>query len=579
MTDQINNPTQKPAPKDKNSTDNIFLNAAAMAGGTMMSRVLGLFRDITFAAFFDRTITDAWGVAFRLPNLFRRLLGEGSLSVAFIPVFIECKNSDSKKASDVISDSEKASASGKSSDSKKASDIISDSKFLSESGKNSDSARASNLINSFYTMLLMLLGVLTLLGILFSKQIIGLIINDHFSSVPGKFELTVRMSQIMFGFIFLMSTYAFFMGILNSLGEYKIPAMAPTFFNVAMIVSNFIPKSWQPIEGDALAWGVIVGGFLQTIVLVPALIKKGYFPKPKWDFGNRDSRRVWLNMLPGMLGTGLLQITTIINTNFASSLGEGSNTYIYLADRLLELPLSLVAVSLGTALLPTLSNEFSNGRKQKMIDTLSYYLRVNLYVCLPAAVGLLILAYPITKILFGRGEFVEADVLATKSIVMVYALTLIVSSSVRVLVPGFYAIKNTWLPSTVSLIAMITHILVAPILMKHYQLVGLVASTCISGFVNFALVYVCYRFMVGSLGLWTLIKRLILFLVPLSGVVVVCLLGQYAFGFANGLLERIAILSAVLVMAAYVYFKISKTMDLEEYKTSFAKLFFLLRHI
>jgi putative peptidoglycan lipid II flippase len=428
-------------------------------------------------------------------------------------------------------------------------------------------------------MLLVLLSVLTLLGILFSKQIIGLIVQDHFSAVPGKFDLTVRMSQIMFGFIFLMSTFAFFMGILNSLGEYKIPAMAPTFFNVAMIASNFFPKSWQTVEGDALAWGVIVGGFLQTAVLIPALIKKGYLPKPKWDFGNRDSLRVWVNMLPGMLGTGLLQITTIINTNFASSLGEGSNTYIYLADRLLELPLSLVAVSLGTALLPTLASEYTNGRKQNMIDTLSYYLRVNLYVCLPAAVGLLILAYPITKILFGRGEFIEADVMATKNIVMVYALTLIVSSSVRVLVPGFYAIKNTWLPSTVSLISIVAHVLIAPILMKKYQIVGLVASTALSGFINLVLVYVSYRFMVGPLGLWTLVKRLILFLVPLSGVAVVCLLGQYAFSFSEGFFSGVGILISVLLMAAYIYFKISKTMELEEYKTSFAKLFFLLRHI
>jgi putative peptidoglycan lipid II flippase len=516
--------------------ESVFLNAAAMAGGTMMSRILGLVRDMTFAAVFDRTITDAWGVAFRIPNLFRRLLGEGSLAVSFVPVFVECKNSQ-------------------------------------------DPMRAKNLVNCFYAMLLILLSVLTLLGIAYSEKIIALIIQDHFDSVAGKFALTVRMSQIMFGFIFLMSTFAFFMGILNSLGEFRLPAIAPTFFNVAMISSNFVPRQWQVVEGDALAWGVILGGVLQTGILIPALIKKGYFPKPKWDFKNADSWRVWKGMLPGLVGTGLLQITTIINTYFAASLGEGSNTYIYLADRLLELPLSLVAVSLGTALLPTLSQEQSLGRKQSMIDTLSFYLRVNLYVCLPAAVGLMILSYPMTKILFGRGEFDENDVLITQSVIMIYSLTLIGASSVRVLVPGFYAIKNTWLPSVVSVVCLVFHVLMAPILMQHFQIRGLVSSTMLSGFLNLILIYSCYQVMVGKLQTKLIFKRLCLMMVPLSSVIFICILGQHLFAFFQALLMQLIALMGTIVLAGYLYFKISKVMELEEYKTSFEKLLPLLRKI
>jgi putative peptidoglycan lipid II flippase len=414
-----NSPTQA---RSSESARNVVVYALSMAFGTMTSRVLGLVRDMVFTALFSRTVTDAWTTAFRLPNMFRRLLGEGALSVSFIPVFVESRIQD-------------------------------------PSG-----VRSRNLVNGLYTLLLIALMVITTLGTIFTEPILNLLLDSQYSLVPGKFELTLRMSRIMFSFVFMISSYAFFMGILNALGKYALAAIAPTLWNITMIASTFVPVAWLTSPGDAIAWGVVVGGALQTGILIPALVKAGYFPRLRADLRdcvlNPDVLKIFRNMLPGLLGLGLLQITTIVNLRFASQLGEGPISYIYLADRLLELPLSLVSVSLGTALLPTLSAMWARGERVRMIETANYYLRLNLFVAVPAAIGLYVLAGPMIELLFQRGNFKSADTQSTALVVQVYAFILLSSSCVRVLVPGFYAVKNTWLPAVVSGICLVVHIVV-----------------------------------------------------------------------------------------------------------------------
>jgi len=520
---QHSNPSDSPPNSRKSKgisakpKDGVAFHALSMAFGTMTSRVLGLVRDMAFAAMFSRTVTDAWNVAFRLPNMFRRLLGEGSLSVSFIPVFVDARVQD-------------------------------------PSGE-----RARNLVNGFYTMLLVVLGVLTTLGIIFAEPVIRLLVEDNFDAIPGKFDLTVHMAQIMFGFIFLMSTYAYLMGILNALGSFALPAMAPTFFNIAMIIANFIPLGWQKIPGEALAWGVIVGGFLQTGALVPSLIKKGYFPKIRWRGLSSDILRVWRNMLPGMLGMGLLQITTIVNTNFASRLGEGSNTYIYLADRLLELPLSLVSVSLGTALLPTLAGLWSKGAKDNMVETANYYLRLNLLIAIPAALGLYFLSMPIVQLLFERGQFLTDDSMVTASVVQIYSLTLIVSSSVRVVVPSYYAIKNTWLPAVISAACLLLHILIAPILMGQFGIRGLVISTLLSAGLNLCTLMAFYPFFIGKFHFGKMFFSIGRYCLAGVGLILVCLCYEPIFHFFLNALSfgvffsRLISVILVISVSAVVY--------------------------
>lgn len=497
-----------------------------MATGTMMSRVLGLLRDMAFAAMFNNTVKDAWAVAFRLPNMLRRLLGEGSLAVSFIPVFVDARAQD-------------------------------------PTGQ-----RAQNLVNGFYTFLLVILGTVTALGILYSPEIVALMVEAPFKAIPGKFELTVHMARIMFIFIFFMSTYAYFMGILNALGSFALPAMAPTLFNVAMIIANFVPTSWQKVEGDALAWGVTIGGFLQTVILVPALIKKGYFPRLSWQAGNRDIRKVYINMLPGILGSGLLQIMTFVNTKFVAEFGEGANTYIYFADRLLELPLSLVSVSIGTALLPLLAGFWEKGQKDKLIESSNFYLRLNLFVAIPAAIGLYALSGPIVDILFVRGKFTAADALVTTSILEIYAFLLISSSSVRVFVPVFYAIKNTWLPALISAVCLLAHLIAAPVLMKHFGIQGLVFSTLGSATLNLILLLLCAHFLIGSFQMSRVFSSLLKFALPSGALWVVTQLYQTMLPEEASRILKIGLLLGVIGLSVLVFTWISKWMKLEEYNSS-----------
>ncbi len=519
----------------KKPGDRVVLQALSMAFGTMTSRVLGLIRDQVFTALFNSTVTDAWVVAFRIPNMFRRLLGEGSLSVSFIPVFVDAQVAD-------------------------------------ETG-----ARSRNLVNGFYTMLLIFLGALTALGIVFAEPIVRLIVEDHFNSIPGKFELTVYMTQIMFGFIFLMSTYAFFMGILNALGQYALPAMAPTFFNIAMILSNFWPGEWQSHQGEALAWGVLAGGLLQTGILFPALMKSGFFPKIQWNGFTKDISKVWLNMIPGMLGMGLLQIMTIVNTNFTSSLGKKANTAIYLADRLLELPLSLVSVSLGTALLPTLASLWAKGEKEKTTETANYYLRLNLFVAVPAALGLFFLSTPIVQLLFERGQFLPEDTLVTASVLEIYSFTLILSSSVRVLVPSYYAVKNTWFPAVVSACCLVVHILVAPIWMQYWGIRGLVGSTCMTAGLNLLCLILFYSKFIGRLGIGKILVSVMKFLIAGFVLAGICQLYPYMdavlMNFGLGVfIPRLLAVGFTIGFAAIGYGVISYLLETEEFHHVFNSL-------
>jgi putative peptidoglycan lipid II flippase len=514
------------------------VHAALMAVGTLTSRILGLARDMAFAALFSRTVTDAWTTAFRLPNLFRRLLGEGSLSVSFIPIFV-------------------------------------DTWVFHPDVEGQPSAEVKNLINSFYTVLLVILSVLTVVGIIWAEPLLRLLLDQNYESIPGKLELTVRMARIMFGFIFLMSTYAYFMGILNALGKFALAAVAPALFNIAMIISTFVPTKYLPSEGDGLAWGVILGGFLQVGILVPALKKMGFMPEVQKSFSlamaNIKVKKIFKNMLPGMLGMGLLQITTIVNLRFASSLSEGAISYIYWADRLLELPLSLVSVSLGTALLPALAKLWSQKEVSKMAETSNYYLRLNMFIAVPAAIGLLSLAQPIVEVLFMRGRFNLVDAQNTAAVVKIYAIQLIASSAVRVFVPSFYAIKNTWLPALIASLSLVVHILIAPHLMSAFGLVGLSSTALISAALNFIGLAIAYNWILGSFGWLKVLKSMALFSIAGLGLfaAVQVYWPIYEF-FGENIWGKLIALIVAVGLGAGVYGVIAWMMGLEEMKTTSA---------
>lgn len=432
-----------------------------MSSGTMLSRVLGYVRDAVLMAAFSRTVTDAFIVAFRLPNLVRRLLGEGSLSVSFIPVYVDQLAQD-------------------------------------ESGE-----RARRLANATYTLLSSVTLTLTLLGFILMPQVIELWVGDKagFAAIPGKLELTITLSRIMIAYVYLVTLFAFLSGIANAHHRFFMPAVAPAIFNFVMIVFALWPEPANSVPGSLLAWGVVVGGVLQTGLVGVALYRMGHLPRWTLKIQAAGLKTVLVNLGPGLVGLGIYQVMTIANTFFAARLPEGTQTYIYNSDRILELPQSIVAISLGTALLPTFARLLSRGEKAAMLDVAADGLKTMLFLALPAAVGMGLLAQPIIQLLFMRGQFGPADVQATAEIVQIYATLLVVSSLAKVTVPGFYAMKNTWFPAVVAGLVLLVHLMLASFWVETYGVAGLAMATTVSGALNMLVLQIGFRWMIGPVGL------------------------------------------------------------------------------
>lgn len=430
----------------------------------MLSRVLGMVRDILISTLFSRTVTDAFVVAFRLPNMFRRLLGEGSLSVSFIPVFVGELNVPAEELEAVRAQ------------------------------------RARDLANGIYTILMIVTVTLTVLGIIFMEPLLRLMLRgESYLSIPGKLEQTVVLGRIMFGYLFLVTTYAYYMAIANALNKFLIPAMGPALFNLFCVISSILPQEWLDQPGAMSAWGVIVGGVFQALIVGVQIWRLGFFPRITMKLRTPGMWIVLRNMIPGILGSGVSQLTTIVNMTFASYLPEGSHSYVYWGDRILELPQSLIAISLGAALLPMLSKHWVEGKKQLMVETANKYLRFLLYLSMPAAVGMYVLALPLVQVLFVRGQFGYDDAIATVNVIQIYSVLLIFSGVTRVVVPSFYAMKNTWLPAVLGALSLLVHLGLCQFTIKEYGLNGLVGSTAASGMFNAVTLLICFRFMIGPI--------------------------------------------------------------------------------
>ena len=520
------NTAKSPASNVSHSSEDrrsVTASAVIFALGTMLSRILGLVRDMMTARYFSAEVRDAFMVAFRLPNLFRRLLGEGSLSISFIPVFVELVQGKRKEES-------------------------------------------HRLVNSVFAILMTVSITVSLLGILLMDDVVRLVLSgDEYRRIAGKVELTIYLSRIMFSFLVLMSLFAFFMAILNSLGKFALSALAPCFLNIAMISGAVISARWAAPE-VVLAWAVIVGGFLQMAILIPPVVRSGYFPKPTWQWNNPETFRVLKTLLPSIFGMSIMQVTQIVNLHFASYLPQGTHSAFYLADRVLELPLSIFVVSIGSALLPTLSRFWAEKNHDAMSETINHYIRLILFVALPAGVGMFVLARPITEVLFQGREFTAQDTAMTATIIQVYAFGLLVTGGVRILAQGFYAIQNTWFPACAAAVAVIAHLIFAANFTKAFGIAGLASATVASAAVNLALLILAYNAWIGSLHPRKLLIGLAKFIV--GAIVMIFVLQIY------GLLElelgvtRIAKATALgitIVCGAASYMAVAHVLRVPEY--------------
>ena len=441
----------------RGSENSRVVRAAGIVGmATMLSRVFGFIRDMIVAGLFGAGLTtDAFFVAFRIPNLLRRLLAEGSLTVSFVPVFTE---------------------------------------YL----KNRNREEALELADVTFTALSILLVVVSLLGILLSPLIVT-VMAPGFVKSPAQYDLAVFLTRMMFPYILLISLVALCMGILNSLRHFAAPALSPVVLNLAMILAALTLRSFFREPITALAIGVMAGGVLQLAMQWPFLARMGVRLKPNFRFRHPGLRRIGLLMLPASFGAAIYQINIFIGTILASLLPTGSVSYLHSADRIVELPLGVFAIAVGTATLPSFSEQVAQGRFDELKRTIAFSLRIILFITVPATVALIALRVPIISVLFQRGEFGISSTLNTAQALLFYSVGLWAFSVIRIIVSAFYSLQDTKAPMKAAIVALIVNALFSVALMFPLRHGGLALATSIATAVNVGMLWVILRKRIGKL--------------------------------------------------------------------------------
>ncbi|WP_312803259.1 murein biosynthesis integral membrane protein MurJ [Atlantibacter hermannii] len=391
---------------------NLLKSLAAVSSMTMFSRVLGFARDAIVARVFGAGMaTDAFFVAFKLPNLLRRIFAEGAFSQAFVPILAEYKSKQGEEA--------------------------------------------TRLFVSYVSGLLTLaLALVTVAGIVGAHWVI-LVTAPGFVDTADKFALTEQLLRITFPYILLISLASLAGAILNTWNRFSVPAFAPTLLNISMIGFALfaVPYFHPPVL--ALAWAVTVGGVLQLLYQLPHLKKIGMLVLPRFNFRDAGAMRVMKQMGPAIVGVSVSQISLIINTIFASFLVSGSVSWMYYADRLMEFPSGVLGVALGTILLPSLSRSFASGNHQEYNRLMDWGLRLCFLLALPSAVALGILAEPLIAALFQYGKFNAFDAVMTQRALVAYSVGLTGLIVVKVLAPGFYSRQDIKTPVKIAIVTLI----------------------------------------------------------------------------------------------------------------------------
>ena len=425
---------------------NLLRALATVSSMTLLSRILGFVRDFFIArAFGAGAATDAFFVAFRLPNLLRRMFAEGAFSQAFVPILGEYRNR-----------------------------------------RGTDDTRA--LIDRVATLLALVVAGVTLLGILGAPWLIY-ITAPGFAADADKFDLTVMLTRITFPYILFMSLVAMAGGVLNTFSRFAIPAFTPVLLNLSFIGMSLFAAPFFDPPVLALAWAVFIGGLLQLALQIPALMRIGMLPRIKLDLQDPGVRRIFKLMLPAILGVSVSQISLLINTVFASFLESGSVSWLYYADRLMEFPAGLLGVALGTILLPSLSRSHADGNGGEFSGLLDWGLRLTLMLTLPAALALALLATPLVATLFHHGQFSTHDVLQTRSALIAYSIGLTGLILVKVLAPGFYSRQDIRTPVKIALGVLVLTQLMNLAFIKPLAHAGLALSIGLASLVNAALLY------------------------------------------------------------------------------------------
>lgn len=497
---------------------NLLKTLFTISGMTMLSRITGLIRELLIARAFGASgFTDAFFVAFRIPNLLRRLFAEGAFSQAFVPILAEYANQKGEK-------------------------------------------ETKSMVDQVASALFWALLIVTVLGIIGAPFVVY-VIATGFDDNPEIFDASVLMTRMMFPYILCMSLVALSGGILNTYREFRIPAFTPVLLNLSFIAASLLvaPHMDQPVY--ALAGAVFVGGILQLGFQIPALRKLKMFPKIsanlKAVYQSESVKRVIKQMIPATFAVSVAQISLMINTNIASHLTKGSVSWISYADRLMEFPNALLGVALGTILLPSLSRASAKNDAKEYSELLDWGLRLTFLLAAPAAIFLMTLPKPFTTTLFHYGKFNVLDVYMTSEALIAYGVGLIGLILVRILAPGFYAKQDIKTPVKIAIVVLIITQILNAIFVPLIAHAGLALAIGLGACVNALWLYIGLR----RRGIYQPKAGWLLFLVKLLGAL--CLLAGFSLWAASYFdwialqatpFYRMLILGIIMVLCGIVYF-------------------------
>ncbi|MFO7857322.1 MAG: murein biosynthesis integral membrane protein MurJ [Ectothiorhodospiraceae bacterium] len=495
-----------------------LLRSTAVFGGlTMISRVLGLARDIVFAAVFGSSAaTDAFFVAFKIPNFMRRLFAEGAFSHAFVPV-------------------------------------------LSEYRSHSDTATVRTLVARVSGVLLLILLALTVTAVLAADALV-VVFAPGFRDDPETFRMAADMLRITFPYLLFISLVACAQGVLNTYGRFGPPAFAPVLLNLVLIASAWWWTDWFAEPIHALAWGVLIAGVAQLLLMLPFLRAVGMLtlPRPRWR--DEGVQRILRLMLPAVFGSSVAQINLLVDTILASFLMTGSVSWLYYSDRLMEFPLGVFGVALGTVILPRLSGEHAAASAEQFSRTLDWALRWAMLIAVPATVGLAVLAGPILATLFQHGAFTPADVRAATLSVVAYALGLHGFILVKVLSPGYFARQDMRTPVQCAAISMVGNMVLSTsaviwLIDTGWGHAGLALATGLGASLNAGLLFAGLRrrgiYQPG--GHWLRFLARVGFCAGLMGLGLWLVAGEIEVWLERTAMERALALAGWLVLGMVVY--------------------------
>lgn len=486
---------------------------AAVGSMTLLSRILGFVRDTIIARVFGAGLyADAFFVAFKLPNLLRRLFAEGAFSQAFVPILAEYKTRRGHEAT-------------------------------------------GDLVDHVATLLALILVGVTVLGML-AAPVLVYVSAPGFAAVPQKFDLTVQLLRLTFPYILLISLVSLAGGILNTYSKFSVPAFTPVLLNLSFIACALwaAPYFHPPIL--ALGAGVLLGGGAQLAFQLPFLARLGLLPRFRLNLRDEGVWRIMKQMAPALVGVSVSQISLLINTVFASFLVTGSVSWLYYADRLMEFPTALLGVALGTILLPSLAKHYADESHEEYSKLLDWGLRLTLLLALPAAVALAMLAVPLISTLFYYGKFTATDLWMTRQALVAYSLGLIGLIMVKVLAPGFYARQNIRTPVKIAIFTLLATQAMNLIFIWPLKHAGLALAIGLGACLNAGLLYYklrrhgVYRPQPG----WRPFALKVALALSAMAAALWMGIGSHEVWLKGGTVSRVIHLTAVVTLGAGMYF-------------------------